>query len=98
MKQGATQPNCGYVLSCVNYSHPGTGASAQLPEAAKPTDPSALCDQIDRILRSQSFATKGQLRKLLEVHDRQIVAKDLAGLKHGQTQVGKRDPRCGADC
>ena len=29
--------------------------------------PSTISDQIDRILRSQSFATKSQLRKLLEV-------------------------------
>ena len=30
-------------------------------------DPTAITDQIDRILRSQSFANKSQLRKLLEV-------------------------------
>ncbi len=30
-------------------------------------DPTAISDQIDRILRSQSFASKGQLRKLLEI-------------------------------
>ena len=30
-------------------------------------DRSSISDQIDRILRSQSFASKGQLRKLLEV-------------------------------
>jgi hypothetical protein len=30
-------------------------------------DPSAISDQIDRILRSPSFASKSQLRKLLEV-------------------------------
>jgi hypothetical protein len=30
-------------------------------------DPAAIGDQIDRILRSQSFANKSQLRKLLEV-------------------------------
>jgi len=30
-------------------------------------DPRAISEQIDRILRSQSFASKGQLRKLLEV-------------------------------
>jgi hypothetical protein len=30
-------------------------------------DPTAIIDQIDRILRSQSFANKGQLRKLLEI-------------------------------
>jgi len=30
-------------------------------------DRTAISDQIDRILRSQSFASKGQLRKLLEV-------------------------------
>src|SRR5258707_13668166 len=30
-------------------------------------DPNAISDQIDRILRSQSFASKGQLRKLLEI-------------------------------
>ena len=34
---------------------------------AEPTDPTAISDQIDRILRSQTFASKGQLRKLLEV-------------------------------
>ena len=30
-------------------------------------DPTAIRDQIERILSSQSFASKGQLRKLLEV-------------------------------
>src|SRR5258708_39504202 len=30
-------------------------------------DPTAIRDQIDRILRSQSFGSKGQLRKLLEI-------------------------------
>jgi hypothetical protein len=30
-------------------------------------DPAAIQDQIERILRSQSFATKNQLRKLLEI-------------------------------
>jgi hypothetical protein len=30
-------------------------------------DPTAISDQIDRILRSQSFASKSQLRKLLEI-------------------------------
>jgi hypothetical protein len=30
-------------------------------------DPSAIIEQIDKILRSQSFANKSQLRKLLEV-------------------------------
>src|SRR5712691_11639903 len=30
-------------------------------------DPTAISDQIERILRSQSFASKSQLRKLLEV-------------------------------
>jgi hypothetical protein len=30
-------------------------------------DPTAISEQIDRILRSQSFANKGQLRKLLEI-------------------------------
>jgi hypothetical protein len=30
-------------------------------------DPRAISEQIDRILRSQAFASKGQLRKLLEV-------------------------------
>lgn len=30
-------------------------------------DPTGIRDQIDRILRSQSFASKGQLRKLLEI-------------------------------
>jgi hypothetical protein len=30
-------------------------------------DPTAIGDQIDRILRSQSFASKSQLRKLLEI-------------------------------
>jgi hypothetical protein len=35
-------------------------------------DPAAISDQIDRILRSQSFATKSQLRKLLEVLSKNI--------------------------
>ena len=30
-------------------------------------DPKAIRDQIDRVLHSQSFASKGQLRKLLEI-------------------------------
>jgi hypothetical protein len=30
-------------------------------------DRASISDQIDRILRSQSFASKSQLRKLLEV-------------------------------
>jgi hypothetical protein len=30
-------------------------------------DPTAISDQLERILRSQSFASKGQLRKLLEI-------------------------------
>jgi hypothetical protein len=30
-------------------------------------DPTAIRDQIDRILRSQSFASKSQLRKMLEI-------------------------------
>jgi hypothetical protein len=36
-------------------------------EFANPMDPSAVSEQIERILHSQSFASKGQLRKLLEV-------------------------------
>ena len=35
-------------------------------------DPGAIRDQVDRILHSQSFATKGQLRKLLEVLNRNM--------------------------
>jgi hypothetical protein len=35
-------------------------------------DPAAISDQIDRILRSQSFASKSQLRKLLEVLSKNI--------------------------
>jgi hypothetical protein len=35
-------------------------------------DPAAISDQIDRILRSQSFASKGQLRKLLEVLSKNV--------------------------
>jgi len=34
---------------------------------AEPMDPTGIRDQIERILRSQSFASKSQLRKLLEV-------------------------------
>jgi hypothetical protein len=34
---------------------------------AEPMDPTAIRDQIDRILRSQTFASKSQLRKLLEI-------------------------------
>src|SRR5260370_10332349 len=30
-------------------------------------DPTAISDQLERILSSQSFASKGQLRKLLEI-------------------------------
>jgi hypothetical protein len=35
-------------------------------------DSTAIRDQIDRILRSQSFASKGQLRRLLEILFRNI--------------------------
>src|SRR5690242_1613769 len=38
----------------------------------RPMEPFAVSDQIDRILRSQSFASKGQLRKLLEVLSKNI--------------------------
>src|SRR5260370_38635473 len=34
---------------------------------AEPMDPTAIRDQIDRILRSPSFASKSQLRKLMEI-------------------------------
>ena len=34
---------------------------------AEPMDPTAIRDQIDRIQRSQTFASKSQLRKLLEI-------------------------------
>ena len=36
-------------------------------EAVEVMDPSAVSDQIDRILHSQTFANKSQLRKLLEI-------------------------------
>ena len=35
-------------------------------------DPAAISEQIDRILRSQSFAHKSQLRKLLEILHKNI--------------------------
>jgi DNA-binding winged helix-turn-helix (wHTH) protein len=35
-------------------------------------DPSAISEQIDRILRSRSFASKSQLRKLLEILQKNI--------------------------
>jgi hypothetical protein len=38
-----------------------------MPESVEPVDPIAVRDQIDRILHSQSFANKSQLRKLLEI-------------------------------
>jgi hypothetical protein len=38
-----------------------------MSEFAESMDPSAIRDQIDRVLQSQTFASKGQLRKLLEV-------------------------------
>jgi hypothetical protein len=34
---------------------------------AEPMNSTAISDQIDRILRSQSFASKAQLRRLLEL-------------------------------
>src|SRR5260370_28467514 len=34
---------------------------------AEPMDPTAIRDQIDRILRSPSFASKSQLRKVMEI-------------------------------
>jgi len=37
------------------------------PEFAEPMDPTPISGQIDRILRSQTFANKSQLRKLLEI-------------------------------
>ena len=46
--------------------HPRSGASAG-SEVAEFMDATGIHDQIDRILRSQSFASKGQLRKLLEI-------------------------------
>ena len=36
-------------------------------EFAEPMDPTTVSDQINKILRSQSFASKSQLRKLLEI-------------------------------
>jgi len=38
-----------------------------LPELAEPLEASSISDQVDRILRSPSFANKNQLRKLLEI-------------------------------
>jgi len=35
-------------------------------------DPATICEQIDRILRSRTFASKGQLKKLLEVLHRNM--------------------------
>ena len=46
--------------------HPRSGASAG-SEVAEFMDATAIHDQIERILRSRSFAGKSQLRKLLEV-------------------------------
>ena len=40
---------------------------SHMSEFAEPMDPTAIRGQIDRILRSQSFASKNQLRRLLEV-------------------------------
>ena len=40
-------------------------------------DPSALSNQIDKILRSQTFANKRQLRKLLEVLFKNINSQDM---------------------
>jgi hypothetical protein len=41
--------------------------AAQTSDVPEVMDGSAVRDQIDRILRSQSFANKGQLRRLLEI-------------------------------
>lgn len=40
-------------------------------------DPAAIRDQIDRILHSQSLASKGQLRKLLEVLSKNIESQAI---------------------
>ena len=40
---------------------------SHVAEFAESMDPTAISEQIDRILRSQSFATKSQLRKLLVI-------------------------------
>ncbi|MGB7283664.1 MAG: hypothetical protein WBE13_15470 [Candidatus Acidiferrum sp.] len=40
---------------------------SRVSEFAESVDPIAVRDQIDKILRSHSFASKGQLRKLLEI-------------------------------
>src|SRR5690349_6893939 len=42
-------------------------------------DATAVSQQIERILSSQSFATKGQLRKLLEVLSKNIDSQDSLG-------------------
>jgi hypothetical protein len=46
--------------------HPRSGASAG-SEVAEFMDATAIHDQTDRILRSRTFASKSQLRKLLEI-------------------------------
>jgi hypothetical protein len=45
-------------------------------------DPTAISDQVNRILRSQSLANKSQLRKLLEILHKNMDSQ--AGLKPGQ--------------
>ena len=46
-------------------------------KSAEPSDLTATLDQIDKILRSSTFATKRQLRKLLEVLSKHIDSQGL---------------------
>jgi len=51
------------------------GHISQTPDVPDVLDPSAVSEQIDRILRSQSFANKSQLKKLLEILHRNMDAQ-----------------------
>jgi hypothetical protein len=57
-------PETKYALSKAACYHPGHCPTAAF---ATPMDLTAISDQIDRILRSPTFANKSQLRKLLEI-------------------------------
>jgi hypothetical protein len=46
-------------------------------KSAEPVAHSAVQDQVDRILRSPTFANKRQLRKLMEVLFKHIDSQDL---------------------
>jgi hypothetical protein len=66
-------------------------------------DPAAISDQIDRILRSQSFASKGHLRKLLEVLSKNVDSQntlnpDLVIKELWPAEIRRRDKSLAVEC